>query len=382
MNIYKDMIYRYLKTLAATALALCACACSLTGGDDDEDAVQTLTLEADTYVITADGNSAAQLIVKYGDEEVSEGIRFYLVGKDGKNTPIDVPALLFCTEKPGSYTIWCSYKAQLSNKITISALSKALPLPGLPEDSDPMNINFHRRILITQFTGTGCGYCPRVISILRDFAQIEAYKDLYVLAAVHTFNDNDPMYIAECQSLVGLLGVSGYPSLSLDMRAATTSSIPSLNALEVLFAGEYNNYVTNAGLSASLVTDAGQAALKVGVKAGANGNYRVGAWLLEDNIEAQQSNYGTSGNFNIHNNAVRALAGCKPSNKDYYGTELELSAGATASLDFAFGFDSDVKPENCHAAVYVCEKIGTGWMVTNVIDVHPGESKGFEYDAD
>lgn len=376
------MIYRYLKTLAATTLALCACACSLTGGDDDEDAVQTLTLEADTYVITADGNSAAQLIVKYGDEEVSEGIRFYLVGKDGKNTPIDVPALLFCTEKPGSYTIWCSYKAQLSNKITISALSKALPLPGLPEDSDPMNINFHRRILITQFTGTGCGYCPRVISILRDFAQIEAYKDLYVLAAVHTFNDNDPMYIAECQSLVGLLGVSGYPSLSLDMRAATTSSIPSLNALEVLFAGEYNNYVTNAGLSASLVTDAGQAALKVGVKAGANGNYRVGAWLLEDNIEAQQSNYGTSGSFNIHNNAVRALAGCKPSNKDYYGTELELSAGETASLDFAFGFDSDVKPENCHAAVYVCEKIGTGWMVTNVIDVHPGESKGFEYDAD
>ena len=71
MNIYKDMIYKYLKTLAATALALCACACSLTGGDDDEDAVQTLTLEADTYVITADGNSAAQLIVRYGDSEVS-----------------------------------------------------------------------------------------------------------------------------------------------------------------------------------------------------------------------------------------------------------------------------------------------------------------------
>ena len=188
------MIYKYLKTLAATALALCACACSLTGGDDDEDAVQTLTLEADTYVITADGNSAAQLIVRYGDEEVSEGIRFYLVGKDGKNTPLDVPALLFFTEKPGSYTIWCSYKAQLSNKITISALSKALPLPGLPEDSDPMNINFHRRIFITQFTGTGCGYCPRVISILRDFAQIETYKDLYVLAAVHTFNDNDRIW--------------------------------------------------------------------------------------------------------------------------------------------------------------------------------------------
>ena len=375
------MIYRYLKTLAATALALCACACSLTGGDDDEDAVQTLTLEADTYVITADGNSAAQLIVRYGDEEVSEGIRFYLVGKDGKNTPIDVPALLFCTEKPGSYTIWCSYKAQLSNKITISALSKALPLPGLPEDSDPMNINFHRRIFITQFTGTGCGYCPYVISMLRSFAQIETYKDLFVLAAVHTYNPDDPMYMAECQSFASLLGVGSYPTLSLDMRAATTATNPSLTAFEKLFVGEYNNYVTNAGLSASLVTDAGQAALKVGVKAGANGNYRVGAWLLEDGIEAQQTNYGASGSFNTHNNAVRALAGCNPDNRDYYGTELELSAGATASLDFAFGFDSDVKPENCHAAVYVCEKIGTGWMVTNVIDVHPGESKGFEYKA-
>ena len=376
------MIYRYLKTLAATTLALCACACSLTGGDDDEDAVQTLTLEADTYVITADGNSAAQLIVRYGDSEVSEDIRFYLVGKDGKNTPLDVPALLFFTETPGSYTIWCSYKAQLSNKITISALSKALPLPGLPEDSDPMNINFHRRILITQFTGTGCGYCPNVISMLRSFAQIETYKDLFVLAAVHSYSSDDPMYMTECQSFASLLGIREYPSLSLDMRAATAITNPSLTAFEKLFVGEYNNYVTNAGLSASLVTDAGQAALKVGVKAGANGKYRVGAWLLEDNIEAQQSNYGASGSFNIHNNAVRALAGCNSANKDFYGTELELSAGATASLDFAFGFDSDVKPENCHAAVYVCEKIGTGWMVTNVIDVHPGESKGFEYDAD
>ena len=36
--------------------------------------------------LLGDGNSAAQLIVKYGDSEVSEGIRFYLVGKDGKNT--------------------------------------------------------------------------------------------------------------------------------------------------------------------------------------------------------------------------------------------------------------------------------------------------------
>ena len=376
------MIYRYLKTLAATALALCACACSLTGGDDDDDAVKTLTLEADTYVITADGNSAAQLIVRYGDEEVSEGIRFYLVGKDGKNTPIDVPALLFCTEKPGSYTIWCSYKAQLSNKITISALSKALPLPGLPEDSDPMNINFHRRIFITQFTGTGCGYCPYVISMLRSFAQIDTYKDLFVLAAVHSYSSDDPMYMTECQSFASLLGIREYPSLSLDMRAATTASIPSLNALEVLFAGEYNNYVTNAGLSASLVTDAGQAALKVGVKAGANGNYRVGAWLLEDGIEAKQSNNGTAGNFSTHNNAVRAIAGCNAAKNDFSGTEVSLSAGASASFDFAFAFDSDVKPENCHAAVYVSEKIGAKWIVTNVIDVHPGESKGFEYNAD
>ena len=380
------MIYRYLKTLAATALALCACACSLTGGDDDEDAVKTLTLEADTYVITADGNSAAQLIVRYGDEEVSEGIRFYLVGKDGKNTPIDVPALLFCTEKPGSYTIWCSYKAQLSNKITISALSKALPLPGLPEDSDPMNINFHRRIFITQFTGTGCPNCPNMISMLRNFAQNETYKDLYVLAAVHTYNSDDPMYILDLYYLLGTLGGNGFPSVCFDMNPSTLVVNYALNVLaplfESTFVNEYNSISTKAGLSASLVTDAGQAALKVGVKAGANGNYRVGAWLLEDGIEAKQTNYGASGSFNTHNNAVRAIAGCNAAKNDFSGTEVSLSAGASASFDFAFAFDSDVKPENCHAAVYVSEKIGAKWIVTNVIDVHPGESKGFEYDAD
>lgn len=374
---------KYLKLFTAMALGLCACACSLTGGDDDDETVQTLTLSVDQNVISADGLSTAQFTVMYGDQQVSEGVKFYLIGDKGKNQPIDLPGQIFFTEAPGSYTFWCSYKAQLSNKVTVSALSKSLPLPGLPEDSQPMNINFHRRVFVTQFTGTGCGYCPNVISMLRQFSAINAYKDRYVLAAVHTYNSDDPMYIAECKALVTLLGVGGYPSLGLDLRAATTISSPSLSVFEKLFVGEYNNYGTNAGLSASLVSDMGQAALKVGIKAGANGKYRVGAWLLEDGIVANQSNYGASGDFSTHNNAVRAIAGCNPSNKDYYGQEVELSAGATTSFDFAFAFGSDVKPENCHAAVYVCEDLGQNtWMVTNVIDVRPGESIAFEYDAE
>ena len=81
-----------------------------------------------------------------------------------------------------------------------------------------MIINFHLRIFITQFTGTGCPHCPTMLSMLRNFAQNEAYKDLYVLAAVHSYNSDDPMYIRDLANLLITLGGNGFTSVCFDMN--------------------------------------------------------------------------------------------------------------------------------------------------------------------
>lgn len=55
--------------------------------------------------------------------------------------------------------------------------------------------DFVRRVVVEEFTGTGCGWCPRGIvgmEMLRN-----AYNDLFVGIAIHQYNTNDAMYIAK-----------------------------------------------------------------------------------------------------------------------------------------------------------------------------------------
>ncbi len=62
----------------------------------------------------------------------------------------------------------------------------------LPEDPYPTSTDFTRKVLLTQHTGTNCGYCPKMVMALRTVAADDNYKDAFTLAALHSY-DNDPM---------------------------------------------------------------------------------------------------------------------------------------------------------------------------------------------
>ena len=379
------MNFKYSKLLAALFVGLGICACSLTGGDDDNtDSDNTpeptgeLTLALDKTIIVADGESAARLIVKLGDEEVTDydEVSVYRVDKDEKNIPVQIPDLLFKTTTPGSYTFWVSYKSKLSNKVSLVAVSPSIDIPGLPSDPDPTNLNFRKRVLITQFTGTGCGYCPNMIQLLRNFRQQDSYKGKTVLAACHTYNQNDPMFLKDHTSIAK--NVSGYPSVMLDLNASTMTTTPALSTFNKLVDKEYAVEAV-AGICASTVADGLQLVVNAGVKVSQKGKYYIAAWLLEDGIEAKQSNYGTLGDFSIHDNAVRDILGYNESRKDYAGFEFDSEAGSVFTKEFQFELDPEWKLENCHVAVYVCALNGTLYTVNNVIDIRPNETIAFEY---
>ncbi|MGN1226037.1 MAG: hypothetical protein ACI4TL_02240, partial [Candidatus Cryptobacteroides sp.] len=99
-------------TLLTAALALISVSsCTLTkdeitdGGNGSFS--KELTIEADTYVISADGISAAYITVKHGGEVVTDGVKFY----DQNNKPTDlIDGMVFTTTTPGVYTFWAAYK--------------------------------------------------------------------------------------------------------------------------------------------------------------------------------------------------------------------------------------------------------------------------------
>lgn len=71
-----------------------------------------------------------------------------------------------------------------------------------------------RRTVVEEFTGTGCGWCPR------GWAGMELMKETkenFIGIAFHQFNSSDPMYVANYYSL-GSLGISGAPGCAMDRK--------------------------------------------------------------------------------------------------------------------------------------------------------------------
>ncbi|MGN1216125.1 MAG: Omp28-related outer membrane protein, partial [Candidatus Cryptobacteroides sp.] len=367
---------KYSSILAALALGLGFCACSLTGEETDIDSggeeIETgeLSLALDKTIILADGESSARLIVKIGDKEVTDfdAVSVYQVDKDEKNVPIKVPGLVFTTKTPGSYTFWVSYKSKLSNKVSLVAVSPSLDIPGIPSDPDPTNLDFRKRVLITQFTGTGCGYCPNMIQLLRKFRDQDNYQGKTVLAACHTYNQTDPMYLKDYTAIAK--NVSGYPSVMLDLKSSTITTTPALSTFNKMVDNEYSVKAL-AGICATSVAEGLQFVVNAGIKVSEAGKYYIAAWLLEDGIEAKQSNYGTLGDFSVHDNAVRDILGYNASKGDFKGFEYSVEAGEVVTHEFQFTLKEDWKLENCHVVVYVCALDGAIYTVNNVIDIRP-----------
>ena len=74
-----------------------------------------------------------------------------------------------------------------------------------------------RRTVVEEFTGTGCGYCPR------GWVGMENLKknnpDNFIGIAFHKYNSSDPMYVANYYP-TGSLGISGAPGCNMDRKMA------------------------------------------------------------------------------------------------------------------------------------------------------------------
>ena len=184
------------------------------------------------------------------------------------------------------------------------------------------------------------------------------------------------MYLAQHTSIAS--GVSGYPSVMLDLNASTMMNTVDISLFNRVIDGQLS-ISPSAGICATSVAEGSQFVVNAGVKVAGEGKYYVAAWLLEDGIEAKQSNYGFSGDFSIHDNAVREILGYNQSKKKYIGFEHDAMPGEIFTEEFRFSLTEGWKLENIHVVVYVCVQRGTQYVVNNVIDVRPNETLAFEY---
>ena len=138
-----------------------------------------------------------------------------------------------------------------------------------------------------------------------------------------------------------------------------------------------------AGVSVNpMLYDDGTLVVRVSVKAAVEGDYRVGAWLLEDGIYGDQTDKdnvaGGDKSYDTHENCVRLID--SRYDGEWAGKPLgTIKAGKTAEKTFVRNVKKAWKTENLHLAVIVSAADGSKYAVCNAVDVPIDEPTPFEY---
>lgn len=375
-----------LKTLAIFCLGAFACVgCEQSGGDDNGGTATKLLLVADKNTIYDNGEDYATFSLYYDGMTLTEGYELY-----AGETPL--AGNTFSSTEIGSVDVWAAYGTVISNTLSINVVATPPAAPAAPEDTNPEKTNFKRRVLLTQFTGTGCQHCPSMMNALHQILTTATTSDKVIVAAAHLYNESDPAFLSDAQTLDNAMGVSGYPNIVADLNR-NAKGVQSFASISSLITNAESRVATKGGIAvnAEYHPVENYIVINTTVKAKETAEFRVGAWLLEDNIKATQVNGGYTPlegvDFNKHNNCIR-LANSKNTNTDFSGFSLgTIEAGQTASREFAFllkengeGGKKYWNHDNLRVIVFISTKEGDNWYVNNVVKCPKHGSVDFEYE--
>lgn len=334
-----------------------------------------LVMTVDNTIIQVN-EGRATFTIKFNGKAVTSGYKIY---KNGVETSLPTDANknpYFESKTTGSFSFYVTYNITESTKnspVIVQVNNDAIP--DRAEDPNPTSTSFKRRAMVMQFTGTACGFCPYIIEPLETMAADAAYKDKFTWAAIHTFNSDDPAKpsnSADEQKLPSIYGISGYPTVLVDIGTMVGNSNNNIALNLANLKKAVDNSVANAasaGIAAAMTLDENNRMVtaRVSVKAKDAKVYRVGMWLIEDKIAAAQNGSST---IKSHDNAVRYVARGTDGSADYVGYPINegktLNAGQIADYVFSINIsDQSIKLANCQLLIFVTTSTGNSYTVVN-----------------
>lgn len=357
----------------------------------------TLKLVSDRNLLQANVD-VATLTVTLGDEVITEDVTIY----DGDFKVVDLKDFKFVAPAAGDYVFWASYGTYNSEEISIRAID--VPIPETPADSKPESTSFKARVLMTEFTTTGCAYCPNMKILLHNALEDASVADKVVLTACHSGLINgkpDPAFVKT--TLDDFCNVSGFPNVNFDMYYSFGNYNVGTSEMRGIIDDMYSaKEDVAAGIAVNSSVDGEKLLFKVTLKAAADGEYRVGAFLLEDGIYGVQSGGSAQDWMNTHDGVIRYIDS-RYGKDQYFGHSVgKVEKGRTA--DYVFDWDLDViwsegalkgeqygnyywdefVMDNLHLVVFVStlgvdDKGNQFYYVNNVIDCPVNGMTPYEY---
>lgn len=152
---------------------------------------------------------------------------------------------------------------------------------------------FKQKVVMEEFTSTGCGYCPRGIAGMEMLA--DKYPDTFIGIGIHQYNSSDPMYNSNYKSL----DWPGAPNCVLNRNGQYIdpfygnggsieddfkTAMDNLPMVEVNVSGVWNEDSTKVTATAN-------------VESLISGKYNIDFVLVADSVQGSSSSWCQSNNF-------------------------------------------------------------------------------------
>ena len=218
-------------------------------------------------------------IVNEADEDVTALATFYVNGEA-------VVGSLFSSSTIGEFEVYGVY-IQDGVEVTTNTETFSVIIPK-------------RKIVVEDYTGTWCGFCPRVSAALTSLHQ---ETDNITVIAIHetTNNFEDPMHFDQVQILKSAFNVEGFPAARIDRNTDwqnphPNSDVTSIAGLDTNLALAINSELVGSELTVQV---------NVVFEEGSVQGDKLVVYLLEDTIFSDQVNYynedSTSPFYNLGN---------------------------------------------------------------------------------
>ncbi len=295
-------------------------------------------------------------IVNEQVEDVTSLATFYVDGE-----PVDGTS--FSSDVIGDFEVYGVY-IQDGVEITTNTESFSVIIPK-------------RKVVVEDYTGTWCGFCPRVSGAI--YSLLEETDDVVIVAIHETANSyEDPMHFDQVQFLKDAFNVEGFPAARIDRNTNwqnphPNSDVTSIAGLDTNLAIALNSELTDGELLVQV---------NVVYAEGSSQGDKLVVYLLEDEIIHGQVNYyngdTTSPFYDLgnpipsfeHNDVLRA------SLTSLLGNTIPSTEALTEYIvSFPITIPSDYITENLRVVAMVVDEDNSA---KNAQFAHIDEDKSYE----
>lgn len=245
-------------------------------------------------------------------------------------------------------------------------------------DTEPFSVIIpKRKIVVEDYTGTWCGFCPRVAGAV---SSVSEETDFITVVAIHETANSfpDPMHFDQVQLLKDAFDIEGFPAAKINRSEnwATphpNSDVTSISGLDTNLAVAINSELVDNELTVQV---------NVVYEEGSAQGDKLVVYLLEDGIIYDQINYynedNTSPFFNagdpiedfVHNETLRnSLTGV-------LGDVIPVTAALTEYIaSFTINVPSNYVTDNLSIAAMIVDSNNTA---KNSQHAHVSENKPYE----